>query len=798
MLLPGPCSKAATLLCVHDKEVREPACSLQLRIMANSGKVLHLYVEVRSMDDEHGKELKNMDGLPPLKVHGQDVFSQSHHRAQNTPVSFVPPDGDMHKVGSSAQGLFTSKSPTRYPVSLQIHSGEEGQTPLQHEQTLPHDEIYQLLSALQPELIGGTGNLLRTCSTEPFSGRKSKICGHFTAPPTPSGARKTYGQAGEGKRSIVTYSYIEKANIRSVGGHHSTLLQNEPENPFKKALNDQTIPFHCDNSFCNSNLKNTVTDSVIKPKNTSSLQCTMLNSIARNATHCALEGFGSPQFRRQLATANCPDRSYGTLHKDQARCHSWSGSPVVPRIARTLPANAHLVDPYQHMPLCGIPRSQAAHNLPNNARQPYTISCSTNVQSQAIPQQQEWRSDETLRQGYSHSPILPGHRPTAIQHEFSNKTISQAPHNQTVGQKTSQSPQQNNKVNFSLTTSNQQTSRGNKLNSEKSIFTLSSAEMTPNLVEEATKMFIHLEDRKPSSPTPSLSDTVKSDCTRSGQQPTGEISTKTSTESNLFAHDQHWDEDPVHTRYSSDWTSPHLSHRSCRSPVLCPSMHQMSTPAIQEPQQENKEITGKNSLVLYQHQTPQNTGDSNILRQEYKHYDAGYGCGLRDHSDIIRVCTPFNTNIPVKSRESYSSRVKGNTDKENACKVEDSLDMTLVMLSKENRNDSTVLNPEETLFMVPTQKDIRMESLTYGEQNSALSQSSSGVTGSLVEVIQPERDSISPVTSSQTSHKSSGTRNTDIQVRYQRFILIILVSVFYHAIFFCVNTGLKKNILTNH
>lgn len=739
--------------------------------MANSGKVFHLSVEVRSVADEVGNELKNMDGTNSLMVRGPDG-------ALNAPWGLMPQAGDLHKVGSSStQGHFTSKSPTRHPVSLQIHSDEERQTPSQHGQSLPPDEIYQLLSPLQPKPKGDAGNLVQNCSSEEFYGKESRICGHCTAPPTPSGARKTYGHAGEGKRSIVTFSYIEKANIKSVNDHHSKLCQNEPENPFK---NDQMTPIHfSENSsdpagsnrqkiFCNSNSKNTTVGSLIKPKNTPILQNDMLHTIARNATHSALEDFGSPQFRQQLATVNCPDRSYETLHRDQPRCHSWSGSPVVPRITRTLPANAQLVDLYQHRPLHCMPRSPTAHKLSGDARQPYIIS--TNGQSQTIPSQRVWKSHESLRQGYGHRAVLLSSRPTAIQHEIPKETITQLPHSQTVGQKTSQNPQQN-KVNFSLTSlPYQPDSRDIKLSGEKSIFSSSSAEMTTNLVEEATKLFIHLEDRKSSSHTSSLSDTMKS----TGQQSTKEFSTRTSSVSNLFAKDQHWEQDPVQTRYSPDWASSHLSFSGSRSPALCASLHQMdamSTSAVQEPQQERRVIPGKNSPVSYQHQTPQYTRDNNIPRQEDGHYDAGYGCGDRDRPDMMRLCTQFNNNIPVKStlREPHFSRVRGNINKENSFEGGDSIGISLVMLNKESKNDSTVLSSEQTLFMAPAQKEIRVEGLTYGEQSSALSQSSSGVTGSLAEVIQPERDSISPVTISQSGQRSSGTGNTAVQVRYPYF-----------------------------
>lgn len=769
--------------------------------MENSGKVLHLYVEVRSVAGEEGIELKNMEGTHSLMVHGPDVFPPSQHGSLNTPHELVPPVGDLHKVGNSTQGVFASKSPSRHPASLQIHLGKEGQTSSQHGQSLPHEEAYKLFSALQPKLKGGTGNLTRTQSTEnePFCGRDSRTFGHFTAPPTPSGARRSYGQVGEGKRSIVTYSYIEKANIRSVGGHNSKLCQNEPENPFRKALNDQTIPFHFSENFsipagynrqemfCNSNSKNSLTGSVINPKDSPNLQRTMFNSIARNATHRALEEFGSPQFRRQLATANRPDRSYGTLHSEQPRCHSWSGSPVVPRTARTLPVNAHLVDLYHHRPLHGIPSTLAAHKLSSDFRQPYAMSSSTNAQS---PSQQVWRSDETLRQGYRHSPIFPSSRPTSIQHQILNKAISQPPPNQALGQKTSQSPRQINKVNFSLaSSSNQPPFSGSKLSGEKSISPVSSIEMPANIVEEPTKLFKPLDDRKSSSPTPSLSETMKS-----GHQST-EFFTGTSSETNLFAHDQHWEKDPPQTGYSSGWASPHFSFRGSRSPAFCASLHRVgvkSTSAIQEPQQERKVIPRNNSPVSYPHQPPQSTGNNNIPRQEDRNYNGGYGCGLRDSPDIMKHCTQSNTNIQVKStsqhhwREPHFSRVRESIHKESSSEVEDSLVMPLDM-DKDSQNDMTVLTCQETHFIAPAQKDIRGDSLTYGEHSSVLSQSSSGVTGSLVEVIHPERDSISPVTSGQNSRRSSGTGTTAIQVRYHYYCtqLCDSISVYYNAFFIC-------------
>ncbi|XP_046732511.1 uncharacterized protein LOC124403023 isoform X1 [Silurus meridionalis] len=663
--------------------------------MTNSGKVLHLYVEVRPVPDEERAKLKDIKGAQTLMVHKPDIFPESQHGALNTPCSLVPPPVDERNVGSNSQGIFTSKS----PFDLHINPGGEGQAPLQTGVSLSHDEMYQLLSALQPELKRGTGNLKQTRSTEnePFCGRESRIYGHFTAPPTPSGARKTYGELDKGKLSIATFSYIKKANIRYVGGHPSIFCQNKPENPFRKSFNDQTISFHChenfsnslglngQESFCNSNSNNILTGSVIKPKDNISLQ---RMRIARNSTHHALKEFGSPQLRPQLVTANYPDRCYGTLHRLQPRCHSWSGSPVVTRVARTLPAYTHPVDLYQHKSPHGIPRSPAAHKLSSDAGQHHFISCSANAQFQAIPNPQEWKSDETLKQEYKHSSVLPSSRPTAIQHQIPYKNIIQSPHKQTGSQKTS--PQQNNKINFSLTSlSNGPAPRGNKVSVETNILSASSAsELTPNFVEEATNLIIHLEDRKPSL------NTVKSESARSGQLNTEEFSTRTYPESNIVPQDEHWanktQQKSVKTQRSSGWGSPHLSFSGGRALAFCSNLHQvgvMSTSSIQEPCQQGRIIQGMNSPVSYQHSLPQYTGENSIQRQEDRHCDAGNGCGLGDSPDAVRPCTQFNSNIPVKTtlREPHFSRVKENTTKENTSEVGVSFGMPLGILSKEEK-----------------------------------------------------------------------------------------------------------------
>ncbi|XP_031434948.1 uncharacterized protein LOC116223200 [Clupea harengus] len=293
--------------------------------------------------------------------------------------------GLSHRGGGSTQSLSSNKSSSRHSVSFQLGRAEEQCHGVgHHRQSLPCDGFgHHLLSGLQ---TGHNGILMRARSTEsePFYGRENHIAGRYTAPPTPSAGRRSYGapgRDGEGRRSVVTYSYIEKGNIQpAVDSSHSSLCQSEPENPFNRALEEEEERAA---SLMRNRLSDPARFSSWESLGSSSPQLTpsqrhslnlrraTMDSIAREATYRALEEFGSPQIRRRLEVQNHqPQDQY--QYQAQPRCRSWGGSPVLPRGTSTLPTNAHLMDLDGNHSAHGLPRSPALISCPPTSGRPTT------------------------------------------------------------------------------------------------------------------------------------------------------------------------------------------------------------------------------------------------------------------------------------------------------------------------------------------------------------------------------------------------------------------------------------------
>ncbi|XP_076830152.1 uncharacterized protein psda isoform X2 [Brachyhypopomus gauderio] len=696
--------------------------------MAQSSKVLHLYVEVRSLADQ-GKTLENTEGTNSLMLPRPDILSQSQSATLNAPLGLVHLPGDVHKEASNTHTFPSSKSPPRHSVSFQPNPEEAiVQLPAQSRQSLPYDEISQLLSALKSG--PGVGTLVRRQSSEsePFQKRDCRIPGHFTAPPTPSGSRRTYGCEEEGKRSAVTYHYIEKANIKFVQGQHSGLCQSEPGNPFRRPMNDKDIPLHLSNivsdpvgfnswgSSDTINIKHTIPGLVRTQRDIPILQRATVKSIAREATNRALDEFGSPQLKRRWA-ANIAGRGHDPIRKDQPCCNSWSGSPVVPHSARTLPINAQLTDQNQYKTSYGIPRSQVSDQLSSHTRQP---SC-----------------------------------------------------DQSVDQRTSKSPYQTHKVNFNLANSSS-ASDGvvGKQSSCKSRLPDITPEMAHKLAEEAAKLSRLMEARRTSSPTPSLPDTVRTDCwPRESQFYASFQGPSAKTDSNFPAEVYHSEEQPVQKGHLSGQASPISFHRGSLSPAHAGKLHHVSTSPIPDLQQERSELPGKESPVLYQHRTPQYTGNHHSPRAEHRHCDAQYSTVLGDSPESSRrvfpellTDTPLSSSFQHQSWHEERSFRATDVNKEHLYSAGSPSGTSPWEFSNQGRSSAAVLGPQRNHCRVPDDREMRGEGVADVEHSAVLSQSSSGVTGSLRESIQPETDCISPETSSQTSQRSSDTGTTGTQL----------------------------------
>ncbi|KAK6293527.1 hypothetical protein J4Q44_G00358530 [Coregonus suidteri] len=84
--------------------------------MSQSGNILHLYVEVRSVPEEEKEFGGGVEGIHPLVLQGPDILPQSQHTPSHStctctstpsPASMSP--GGVHKIGGSSPSLTPSK-----------------------------------------------------------------------------------------------------------------------------------------------------------------------------------------------------------------------------------------------------------------------------------------------------------------------------------------------------------------------------------------------------------------------------------------------------------------------------------------------------------------------------------------------------------------------------------------------------------------------------------------------------------------------------------------------------------------
>ncbi|XP_065152929.1 uncharacterized protein psda isoform X1 [Paramisgurnus dabryanus] len=705
--------------------------------MSQSGKILHVYVEVRSVADEEAKDLGEMEKTDSLMLTAPDILHHSQHSVHIGSPGRVSPGEVLHKGGSSTQSLASTKSTSRHSVSFQKHPAA------QHRQSLSYDESNQLLSALQTGHAGNTFHLVCASSEhDPFYGRESHLSGRFTAPPTPSGTRKVCSQTRrgeEGKRSIATFSYIEKAQVKSVDCQCSSLC--EPQNPFNRAMQDPAsflnprkrlsdpVWLETVNSCSLKQLSQTMGNSHMGTPN---LKRATLDSIAREATHRALEEFGSPQLRKKLA-ASSADRGYNIRTGEQRLCRSWSGSPIMPCNSRTLPINATLVDHERNR----LPRSPATDQLSNHAKQTYfTMSYPSNVQSHEVSNQKP--------QVHKYRPYVPSCKPTDIQHELPAMTATQPSRNQLHIHTKSDSPRQVHRVNFNLVNSeNKEEERANQSSGRRSVSPATSPEMAHTLAEEATKLSILMESRRSPSPTPSLLDTVKSDSPRLGH---------ISREDQVYAsfqgsEAQDLSDYSLKTGVHSSLTTsllPHIRSSSPPAPTKLKRTDAISSSPIRDPRIERAQLAGKESPTLHRHQPSQYTRDIHTSGHEHMQNEMQV---LNDSPDNSRrPLTIPNTKSPV-NRTSQQMHVKGecsSSDKENFKEVED-----------HKRTSPAPRGCRMNRFRVSVQHcEMNGDNNANRKQSGTASESSSGVTGSLLENNRHEKDCISSETSNKASQKN--------------------------------------------
>ncbi|KAL6102277.1 psd [Pungitius sinensis] len=378
--------------------------------MSQEGKVLHLYVEVRSVSEEEHQGLGGSDdGAAHRMLHCSDAIPESHSPDRRQ----APPPGSSSP----------SKSSSRHSVSFQLQSPDATGSPTQfHRQDLSHEGLSQLLRVLGPRATvpGQSGSHLartRPSEVDPCRGKTlTSPSSMSSVPSTPSGHRRSFGDTGvtseEGRTSLVTFGYIEKANVRGGGGD-----QRQPGNPLHWMEEGRRLPKRSSDPVWYGAMPGQGDPyrpdlwRSRSPRGSPCLQRASPDPPARDATCRALEEFGSPELRRRFVDP----RNYSpTLPRhyqhSPPRCRSWGASPVLPRSAFTLPAKAQLD---RRDPAVQLPRSPASDRL-----------CSqTGCHSNSLPWTSSLCSRGSWGGGHSPSmsrklhPALPAGRPTNIQHE---------------------------------------------------------------------------------------------------------------------------------------------------------------------------------------------------------------------------------------------------------------------------------------------------------------------------------------------------------------------------------------------
>lgn len=224
--------------------------------MSQSGKVLHLYVEVRSAPDQKAEK-------------------SEEDSAQDNPVEILSKLANPTKTPTShclAQERAPKHSPSKHSVTFQLQNSPK----VAKSWSSPHRNLPS-----------------PPCYTSPKCLKKDDV--------------------KDGQRSVVTFSYVEKSNVKTL---ESPLRDSSR---FRKRFSDP-VWFGSPTSSCSSSPYRSPGHQQYLSR-----QAPVFDPIGRAATQRAVEEFGSPLLRIKLAHAL---ESSEYFHQRNPRCQSWAGSPL--------------------------------------------------------------------------------------------------------------------------------------------------------------------------------------------------------------------------------------------------------------------------------------------------------------------------------------------------------------------------------------------------------------------------------------------------------------------------------------
>lgn len=785
--------------------------------MSQTGKVLHLYVEVRSVPPEEGKVLGRDDGTGHLMLRCPDVLPQSQsnsvHSSPNRSPELSP--GTQHQTGAVSLILPPPKSSSRHSVSFQLQHPDSMSSPTQfHRQDTLHDSFSELLQVLAPATTspGTHSSLTRTPSSDidPYKRRgliapSSMPSERLTVPSTPTGTHRSYevlGMGGEeGKTSVVTFGYIEKSNVHS--GRRTSVCQSESENQLlpaqlRKRLSDPVWysgqPGQAESYPSPPHLSQNQS-----PLGSPYLPRATMDAVARDATYRALEEFGSPELRRRFA-GHGPENSSPTLprHYHYPRCRSWAGSPVLPRSTLTLPSKAQLLELDRGVcrtSVNGLPRSPASDQLcAHTGYSTHSVAPASTLHSHGRPQSQQrlWVGEESPRLSSKFHPPLPAGRPTDIQHEILTSIFPTSNQPRTGYQAGNIQHSFNSSCNANMTSTscNATQCSANSLSSISSrsqykpsrcssrasdaispsngrgSVSPSSAEVACKLAMEAAKLSTIFADRRSPSPTPSQAESLRSESPKMGgsflreSQPYATLHGRLSPEP-MQADNQNlgWKTDKPTPQTCPGHVSPLLPQKGLSlpaPPALPARLHCAATSQspVFNPRQQQSSSPIKDTSSLHCYQLPQYTGDQTPC-MEQRQYDHLFDRSPKDSPVLSRrLLSSQNAEaLPM----SWTSRHQVWRE---AGPVQDGDE-----LCEENyrQSASRIYTPSKDQYHRKDREDRGVKTSVQGYQSEEVqehsragglsSQSSSGVTGSMGD----RNDSLSPETSSQSSHDTADT-----------------------------------------
>ncbi|KAF7221260.1 uncharacterized protein psda isoform X1 [Nothobranchius furzeri] len=768
--------------------------------MSQPGKVLHLYMEVRAVSEDDGKLPSQGDnGTNQLMLQCSEVLTNTQRNSFHSCPNHRPnlsPVMTCHS-GSRKHSLPPSNLSSRQSVSFQHQTPQTSGSPSHfQQQDVLYDGFGQLLEALAPSASNSSHQGSDRCTTSPemdvYHGKapisqSSSSCRWLTVP-SPTNSNCSFYEDPEmvdekGRTSVVSFGYIEKGSVSSMARQHNDTsrfeglpahLQKRMSDPVSYN-NGPTI----DENF-NHHPHQSRTDT---PRGSPYLSRATMDAVARNATHRALEEFGSPELRRRF-TGHSSQSCSPTLphHSQSSHCRSWGGSPVPPCSTHTLPSKTELLQVNRNVwnsSINGLPRSPASDHLCAQVGDSPHSFFSTSAPLPHSPtqnQQRHWVAEDSSSLSNKLHPALPAGRPTDIQHQIPTRTFSSRPEYQIeTGPVSVNSINTTDYSGFSSneylnTQSHYPSSRCSSRTSDADSIISRSRSISPSVMSEldckvsaeSNKMYSCLPRSHTPSPSPSHAESLRSESPKSsGSFPKKSLHWESSTDPLQVENQNHRTIDKPITQTRPGRISPLMYQKSPSAPAS-PAVSARHVPASPFPvlDPQNKRNSSPSNNTLHSYQPLQYSGDHKLPDLEHRKHNHLFDRSPRSSPEVNKKCSSSQNSedLPVgwTSKQWEWKEVGPVQDRGQTC--EGTCRQTSARVNIQSKRDAR--SKEVQKHSAPEYQTLGLEKSTDKSKvqdpsgsSGSTSQSFTGVTGSLDISLQLDKnESLSLETSSQSSH----------------------------------------------